>query len=386
MRLVRIGLPRRERSTAASRVAGIRSRGVLRRARRHAWLVLTLALAALVVIAIAENTNAAGSFGLAAGYLSEGPGLVRTVQASWRVPSVRGGSSTAEALTWIGAQAGFGNSIPFVQVGTWEYSSGDYAAFWSDTDHQFRPVFMGVVNPGDLVSARLARTHRGWLITFRDLTTNADETAIGTDGHDARFDLAEWIQEDPKDLATGQPLPYPELSDVRFRRLLLNGSPPRYANLYSQWLSLPGARSIGPTPLRRDQFSLRPTSVSRTGDQYLSDAASLNDAYDSFLSESERWTLRTSRAQAATQARALVSASTAEDRNLAAQDWPPVVRTEISELVAREMVVIADLQLVGHITPGHRAAWMSRLMHDIQAHRDVEHRICRALRIPEYVP
>jgi hypothetical protein len=54
--------------------------------------------------------------------------------------------------------------------------------------------------------------------------------------------------------------------------------------------------------------------------------------------------------------------------------------------VAREMVVIADLQLVGHITPGHRAAWMSRLMHDIQAHRDVEHRICRALRIPEYVP
>jgi len=331
-----------------------------------------LALAALSVVLAAL-----------AGYLWEGP--VRSIDASWRVPAIRGGPLSAGALTWIGVQTKAGSSMPFVQVGTWERKGLEFA-FWSDTRHDFLPVFLRGVRAGDLVEASMTRVRGIWHLTFDDLTTHARETASSDEDRHARFELGEWFQEDPKNQTTNEALPYPRLSRVDIQNLDVNGIIPPYSRLYAQWMSLPGGDSLAPTPLINDQFSLGSAQVGRAGSAYLRDIAGVNTADSALVSVVRGWTSRTPTALAAAQSMPYERTYARDDRAQATQRWPFGIRRNILEAIAYQRAVIVDLRGIARVMPTRRASWEANLLHDVQRYAEVDHRIRRALRIPEFVP
>jgi hypothetical protein len=362
---------------------------VVRRYRMLARIALALGVVAVIAVAVARN-GAYGSlthrkFGLLGGYLWDS-GPVRSIEARWRVPAVLGGPRGAEASTWVGAQQGFGSSAPFVQVGTLESSPSVYAAFWTDTLHHFQPQVLGFVPVGDEVAARIVRTASGWRLTIDDLTQHVAESASSTDGRGTPFSLGEWFQEDPSNVVSHVPAPYPRLSTVSFQRLRLNDRPPPYRLLYTQWLSMPGQRYLAPTPLVNDAFAMRPAVVSHTGARYLSEVAPFDAAYYVFLADVDHWTSRTSANQAAAQAAVFARTAMAEDRTLATQQWPPARRALVAEEIAHQHTVIADLNMVRSLTPAQRPAWHQRFLADLKQHSQSGHLVRRALRIPEYIP
>jgi hypothetical protein len=280
---------------------------------------------AIFTVAVVESRARRG-FGHLGGYLWDS-GPVRSIEARWRVPTVLGGSDGSEAFTWVGIQRAFGLAAPFVQVGTVE--SLDYGR---------------------------------------------------------RFGLGEWFEEDPTDLVRHMPEPYPKLSTVTFQKLRLNGRPPPYGPLFSQWLAVAGEPYLAPTPLAHDQFSMQPASVSRAGGNYLTDVAPFDAAYYAFLAQSERWTSRTATAPAAAQAAVFASAVHATDRLLGTQHWPSDVQSEVSQELDRNQSVITDLKMVSRLEPDQRPALRQRLLRDLHKGAEIGHLIRRALRIPEYIP
>jgi hypothetical protein len=357
---------------------------VLGRYRAIAAITVLLGAAAAISVDVAVRPTGR-NFGQLSGYVWES-GPVRSIGARWRVPTVLGGADGAQAATWVGVQQAFGHSAPFVQVGTLENTPSYYQAFWSDTLHSFKPQYLGVVFPGDVVVARIVSTPSGWRLTLDDLTAKNVETASSATGHGKPFGLGEWFEEDPTDLAGNVAALYPKLSTVGFQQLRLNDRSPPYGPLYSQWLSLPGGQYVAPTPLTEDHFSLRPASVSRAGAQYLGDVTPTNTAYGVFLAQSEDWTARTRPAEAAAQAATFARAARTQDGLLAQQGWPHDLHPEIVKAIDDQQPVIADLGMVGKLASAQRPAWLAHLKHDVQRHAQIGHLIRRALHIPEYVP
>jgi hypothetical protein len=299
------------------------------------------------------------------------------------VPKATGGGVGSEAATWIGAQAAFGHTWPFVQIGTIERSDGDYEAFWSDEAHGFRIEYLAPVFPGDWVSARITRTGGAWRLVLDDRTAHLDGVHVSDDGIGQPFELADWFQEDPKDLRLGQPFPYPNLATVTFRGLVLNGNPPSYPALYAQWLSLPANSYFAPTLLAGDQFSLRPASVSRVGERYLDDVAAANAAYSAFFAQASRWSDTTTADQAVAGAKPVVRAFHAEQHALATQRWPPNVQAKIAKSLALQSIPIADLEHLHDQAPGTLSSWLAALERDVKPHVAAGHKIRRALHLPE---
>jgi hypothetical protein len=240
-------------------------------ARRRRLVVFRAAAGPLVAVVLgavllnaAITPKARGHFGPFAGYLWTG--TVTSVGASWRVPRVLPGSPEGAAATWIGAQRTDGPG-PFIQVGTNENretvaleTSNDYDAFWSDTRVHFAPQPLGIVNPGDYVSASMLLVGGVWHLKLVDHTRNASYVHSTADEANSRFGVAEWLEEDPTSSVTNKVLPYPRLSTVGFQRLAVNGGHPSVADLYSQWLSLPGM-NLAPSVVSGDQFSVSPVGA-----------------------------------------------------------------------------------------------------------------------------
>ncbi|MGA2470171.1 MAG: hypothetical protein ABSG64_05725 [Solirubrobacteraceae bacterium] len=351
-----------------------------------------------------------GPFGSQAGYAAVSAGRVRSVAATWRVPRVLGGARDAQAGTWVGVQAGWeadvpagwqpavqlpGDAVPFVQVGTIEQGVGFHDrdhAFWSDADHSFSPVFLGPVSAGDLVSARLVETQIGWAVTVDDITTRTSRTAMSYQGVGSRYDVGLWLQEDPmevtsvSDLSRFSRMPYPQLSPVRFQRLLVNGKPPAYANVYSQWLSLPGERNLAPTPLVGDQFGFHVARISSPGNQFLNDDNAARAAYSNLLIEVQNWTALTSRRTVAAQVAPVVSAYRAYEQAISTQHWPLAVRAEIPAYLASLAASISELRRVAHYSPSQRSAWAAGLYQAIPADRNAGAQIKRLLGLPQLRP
>jgi hypothetical protein len=225
-------------------------------------------LVAVVLLAVLVNAalkpKARGAFGPFAGYLWTG--TVSSVQASWRVPRVLPGSSPGGAATWIGAQRNDGPG-PFIQIGTNENrdtvaleTSNDYDAFWSDPKVHFAPQSLGPVNPGDYVSASMVLGGGEWHLELIDHTLSRTYVYSTADEASAHFGIAEWLEEDPTSSDTNKVIPYPRLSTVRFQQLAVNGAPPLTADLYSQWLSLPGM-NLAPSIVSADQFAVAPAGA-----------------------------------------------------------------------------------------------------------------------------
>lgn len=204
---------------------------------------------ALAILLVAIRSSNLGPYGRFAGYFDRV--AVHSISATWRVPTATG--DAGQASTWIGAQWRFGSGR-FVQVGTIEQTGSANSAFWSDPLHHFKPVTLGEVYGGDLVSATLTQTSSGWAVRLVDHTLALKMTAVIREPPSARYTLAEWFQEDPTEAGSTQREPYPSFASVRFERLGINGRPPVYSALSSRWMSAPGGADYAPTPLEDDTF------------------------------------------------------------------------------------------------------------------------------------
>jgi hypothetical protein len=171
-------------------------------------------------------------------------GGISQVSARWRVPTISATSLSGSAGTWIGAQNAY-REYPFIQVRTNEVSQSGrqiYHAFWSDTHVGFRAQSIGTVEPGDLISANMVRSRRGWTLSIDDLTQGTLLSRTVGYGGGSAFTQAEWIQEDPTaSNVTTSDLPYPDLSKVHFAHLLVNNTIPSLSLKDGQTLMAPAA-------------------------------------------------------------------------------------------------------------------------------------------------
>jgi hypothetical protein len=362
------------------------------------WLRARVGLVALATLAVALTVlpgaalgaqRSPWSFGKFAGYVWRGH--VGSVRASWSIPGVRPGS-VGRAGTWIGAQAP-GAPGPFIQIGTNEESFHPfplmpsvtaYYAFWSDATNHFHPRFLFRVKPGDDVSASLALVSGQWRLAIVDETSGATARFSTEEEAGASFNLAEWLQEDVTDAATGKPFPYPRLTDLRFRRLAVNSATPAYADLYSQWMSANGA-NWAPSQLHRDSFALRRATVSSIGAKYLQIAAEEDMATKVFVAQMAGWTATTPGSQIAAACSTFAAALRKSLHALVGTRWPPRAQRQIHSLVRSTRALLTLLQSTSSASPANRA-WTSTWARDSTALGLAAHLIRRALKIPEITP
>ena len=201
-------------------------------------------------------------------------GSVRSVRGSWTVPRIIGGSAPEVAATWIGAQAP-GSSGPFIQIGTNEQrvnssllpfasTPSTYYAFWSYTAHDFRPVNLFPVNPGDDLAASMTLGRKGWTVAIADQSTGENARVTTAQEAHGSFNQAEWTQEDATDRLTGEPFPYPPLSTVSFSRLAVNSTTPGLGDMASTAMSENG-NELTPGPLHDDSFTLHQVTLRLAG-------------------------------------------------------------------------------------------------------------------------
>jgi len=345
-------------------------------------------LAAVLLLAgvVSDGTRSSWSFGPFAGYVWRG--RVSSVRASWTVPRILPGSPRGLAGTWIGAEApGAGTHAPFIQIGVNEQLGieSSYYAFWTDTDHYFHPRYLLRVNPGDDLSASLAlaRKRKRWTLVISDASTGKSAHFSTGDEARASFNEAEWTQEDPKDGASGKPLPYPRLTTVGFRELMVNSTAPTYADLYSTWMSVDRG-NLAPTPLYDDSFTLRRATVSSAGGQYLHIVTPINAANMTFGAQLARWSAKTPYAQIESASASFVAALHSGIRALASARWPARVRGLIHSLIGNARVILGHTRPPALLTGAALAAWRLALTRDAAASSRVGQLIRRALDLPGF--
>jgi len=328
------------------------------------------------------------SFGAFAGYLWLGH--VTSVQGSWTVPLIVPGSPMGHASTWVATYAHPMNNA-FIQIGTTEErdpaSTPDgfqnkYTAFWSDGTHSFHPQALFSVNPGDGISAQLSLSGGRWALGILDTTTGASKRFFTSDEAHASFNEAEWLQEDVTDGATGKPTPYPQLSDLRYGELAVNGAPPSYADLYSSWMSENG-HSLAPSTLQNDSFTVRPATLSPAGQQYLRIIEPANTSTNTFTAQLARWTNGTPRSHITSATATYANALRASIRVLAGSQWPTGAEHAISAFIRGRRTLLAYVQTGASISPTGIAAWRSGF-NGLPLVNGLAHEIRRALNVPEY--
>ncbi len=334
----------------------------------------------------ASGTRASGvasSFGHMAGYVWDGP--VRSVTAMWDVPRMSG-SGEAHASTWIGTQGpGIARRSPFIQVGTVEDRSAGgrpvYAAFWTDTIRGFHPQILFRVSPGDLISTRLSRSGDRWQVRIVDGTTfHQSSFTTGEEGL-GEFNLAEWLQEDPTEVS-GRVTPYPRLSTVWMHSVAVNGAPPRYGEVYAQWMSLPGG-DLAPSGLSGDAFGITRGVLTPAGRRYLAIARPQNAVARTVDREAAEWTAQTPDAQIRRVSAMAGTSERAYADALMHGRWPAPARRAINELV-REVRVQARLfgSAVRHTWTGVDQ-WRAALARTAPVLQSLAHTVRRALHLPE---
>jgi hypothetical protein len=272
-------------------------------------------------------------------------GKVTTIGAQWSVPKIASGSDLGGAATWIGVQNSVNNQ--FVQIGIDENDFGNgpiqYQAFWSDLQVGFSPKPFGEVYPGDAISVSMSRATKGWSLRFADLTRRLKGTAFVKMPSSVPFTQGEWIQEDPTDSTnTSQDIPYPELSTVTFRDLMVNGTTPTLNLNDGQVLVSSGGTINVPTPVVNDSFSL--TAPKGDARQYLDDEQRLDASLNQFDLELTSWKT-TSVAMKSTVATSLTKALELDTEDLVSQKWPASSKSAVSQLIQSDRTQIRNLTL-----------------------------------------
>jgi hypothetical protein len=328
-----------------------------------------------------QSAFAEQSFGHFAGYLWLGH--VTSVQASWSVPRIALGSSGL-AGTWIGAEG----PGAFIQIGTTEASfrpfelaplETSYHAFWSDPTHHFRAQRLFSVHPGDRMSASLTLADGRWTLVIADKTTGRAAHFSTHDEVGPPFKRADLLQEDP---GGSHPAPYPRLIAVRLDHIKVNGTAPKYADLYSQWMSVNGG-NWAPTPLSHASFSLRPATVSPLGARYLAIAAPEDAATITFVHQMGEWASTTSPTQITSETSTFATALHDNVNTLAAVHWPRRGLRLVRSLIRCAGVLLAHTQTAVPESLTARHTWMAIWAHDAAAIGHAGHALRRFLRLPE---
>jgi hypothetical protein len=313
-------------------------------------------------------------------------GHVTAVAGSWSVPRMAG-AGEAHASTWIGAQApGLAPRPPFIQVGTVEDRASDhplYRAFWTDTSRGFHPQILFTVRPGDAVSTALSLSAGRWRVVIVDTSSGRRASFATRQEGAADFNLAEWLQEDPSQ-TSGRVMSYPELSTVRMRALAINGEPPRYDDVFAQWMSLP-SRVLAPTPLRGGAFAITRGTLTPAGRRYLQVARPQNDSARRVDAAQSRWTSRTPPREIERVSAAAAASERRYADALARAAWPAAARGPIGSLVRQVRLEAALFAASARRTPAGLQAWRSRFTQITPRLLASVHEVRRALHLPEIV-
>lgn len=254
-------------------------RGLPRRRKRltraGVGLVLVVVVA-LVVVVVGGSGNKSPKASVkkpgvtacgCAGYMWRGK-AVRSVSATWKVPRVAP-TAVGSASTWIAVQTDNVDG-PFIQIGTREErgTSGagsaaapaQYAAFWSDADHHYRPVLLGSLQPGNIVNASLSFAHGQWRLLIVDHHLRLSMRLSTRQEASTPLPQAEWLQEDNRTTPTSGLFPYPQLSAVTFQDLLVNGKQPGNNALPLTWASPSTSLVLLPGDISQDAFTIDQTT------------------------------------------------------------------------------------------------------------------------------
>jgi hypothetical protein len=266
------------------------------------------------------------------------------LSAELKVPTIIENSPQGGAATWIGVQNEVNNQ--FVQVGVEENDLGDgpnqYQAFWSDLNVGFAPQTFGEVYAGDRISLSMSRTARGWALSLVDLSRQLRGKKFVEIGRSVPFTQGEWIQEDPSPSTnTAQDIPYPEMSEVSFQDLKVNGETPKLSLNDAQVL-VASSGTIGvPSSVVDDSFNLSAPKGSVL--QYLKDEQSLDAALNQFDVHLSSWSTA-STAKETSVAASLSSAFTSDEKSLASQQWPTASRGPIAQLLRSDRRQLTDIK------------------------------------------
>ncbi|HLW96991.1 MAG TPA: G1 family glutamic endopeptidase [Solirubrobacteraceae bacterium] len=346
----------------------------------RATLLLLAAAATLTFAPAAQAAPRGPNLGTMAGYVSDGA-PVNSVSATFTVPRIRTGSpADSFAGTWIGAQAP-GVNGPFIQIGVNELHrflgshANFYYAFWSDTRLHYHPLPLFPVRAGDVIAVSLRRTHGGWRLAIVDATTRTVNRFHTRDEAHGDFNFAEVLQEDVENEIKHVPFPYPRLTKVAFRNLLVDSVPParrRHAVFRSQWMTT-SRGDLGPTKLAHDGFSLRREHLGTAAATYLGIAEPRDAAANIFYAAEARWTASTPRAQIAAESALYAAALRSGYQAFARAHWPSRLLPYIHALLAK---IRADAAVV--------AAAPQQATADLGAWRASEVRAGRALSAAGY--
>jgi len=355
-------------------------------------LVSVIAIAFVVAPIIQRHPSAKhqddAPFGAYAGYLW--PGRVSSMRGAWSVPTIATGSRTGFGTTWIGVH-GSTKVGAFIQVGTAELRADShdqtagnrYWAFWSDTAHHFHPVFLFSTQPRDDVTATLARARTGWFITIVDETSHRQARFATAEEGAAPFADAQWAQEDPVD-STGARYAYPSLPAVEFSRLEVNGAPPSFSSVYSSWMSVNDV-DLAPTELTHDGFRLHAAKPTPDGVRYLRTSDRWINAARSFGAIFER-RAQPSGAEVLAASTRFSAAMRQGIRSLGSTPLPASTRRPVSSVIR----ALRSLEEQAQASPGRGVgglvSWRSSLAAAWNALFEREHRVRRALGIPEFTP
>lgn len=347
------------------------------RRRVMALLILGPAVLATVLVACSgerhplsvPNTPVTG-FG---GYHLRAP--VTELEGDWVVPAITGGSPTAHASTWIGAQ---NQDDAFIQIGTTEddwLGKPAYNAFWSDTDVGFRPQELLPLRPGDEVSARLVKGATGWSGTIEDSTTGR-VVSVPPSVHYAPYSamqVSEWAQEDPAIPDGSDDEPYPNMTQVTFTNLKANNQAPPLSYKDATALASPNGIVLIPSGVQNNSFRLQQGTPSQ--EQYLRNIGALDLAYNLFAEPGVRGGGTT-----AGNGRALIGAIDTFDSQVSTEQWPANSVLDIQRLVAHDRTLVQDLQTWE--AAGESRARLTQVSADTQLNPQLSNAIRADLGIP----
>jgi Peptidase A4 family len=337
--------------------------------------------------------TSAATLGRFAGYLryaSDGE-PVTSVSATWTVPTIASGSQAGRAGTWVGTEApGPPNAGPFIQIGTNEerHSAGDsgsddYYTFWSDTARHFHPHRLFDVTAGDQISASVRLMDGHWMLSIHDATANETRRLATAQETAATFNEAQWVQEDITDARTGKAFSYPTLSPVRFSHLRFNGGPVSYADVYSQWMTLSTHRSLAPSPLASDAFTLSPQTLSAPAQRYLQLIAAPNRALSALRAQMGPMKGPISVSGVRPAAHTLSRDIRISDAGLARAQWPASARPHVGALIAAGLQLRRLLSVVPRHFPAQSTRWDAQLVRAENMSARAGHLVRRALHAPE---
>jgi hypothetical protein len=312
------------------------------------------------------------------------------MSGSWRVPAIASRSPDGNASTWIGIQGGFRRgATAFFQVGTVAARFGPasdrhtaYTAFWTDTAHHYQALSLFRVAPGDAISARLGFQGTQRVISVTDTSTGRQVQFRAPPMAGARFSMALWSQEDSTDPTTRRPFPYPILTPVRFRELMVNAAAPATERLYSTWMTVRG-HELAPTPLSGGSFTLRPATITPAGARYLRIASAVNGAVRHYEFSLAHWLARQPRARigAATASYAAVVRNALAE--LAGRRWPASAQPLVDALIAANRSNLAATPSPVTIPPAGRRAWTIAWEQRSASASRIAHRLHSVLGLPD---